>query len=630
MQLNDDILQCFDWMASKTSDEIIARREAMLRAIELDAVRFINEGITASWLATADEQIKVISQEVNGPLFEMLLCAVDHKDTQCPELFRSGAPLLGRLPVSGNGTMIQKQEHRPIECLRRCAGKNNVALINRIKEDQFADEILAQTQLDIRLGRMTEISPCEQIDLNSICISPRFAVEQGIKPCGKRKIRCVDSCTVSGLNPSTEATERLAPDNLDELFEVMRRFWQASGMIPHLLKVDIASAFRRVPLLPADRWAAYIAFKRKEEVFVAGHLSMPSGASSSVFAWDRVGAAIVRIIRVLSKIPLLRYVDDMFTADWPACVVHSRECVIRLVRAILGASSITDKYCSGLPLDVLGITVSADAYGVSFAPSEDKVNKWCGDIDEALSNHSLGPGMGKKLAGRLSWSAQHSFCRLGRALLRPLFNIDKRSKWSPILESSLKWWREVLSLQIVQVRPWTLPLRRPVVLLCDARGFPARLAAVVYTWDGLSYYTDMVPPRELLDLFTNRRDNQICGLELCAIALGLCTFAEHLEGQKVHVYSDNCGSQHATDRGSAKAWDHTRIVHALWYKAALLRCHMVIDRVGTKENISDLPSRCEYKLMAAMRSHYQRPILDSLFWTEEAWNTVELRRAVQN
>ena len=47
----------------------------------------------------------------------------------------------------------------------------------------------------------------------------------------------------------------------------------------------------------------------------------------------------------------------------------------------------------------------------------------------------------------------------------------------------------------------------------------------------------------MLGRFRSRRDNQIMGLELLAIALGMCTFEGLLHGKKVVVHSDNTGSE---------------------------------------------------------------------------------------
>ena len=46
-----------------------------------------------------------------------------------------------------------------------------------------------------------------------------------------------------------------------------------------------------------------------------------------------------------------------------------------------------------------------------------------------------------------------------------------------------------------------------------------------------------------LQFFKRRSDNQIMGLELLAISLGLATFVDTLRGRKVIVHSDNTGSE---------------------------------------------------------------------------------------
>ena len=94
------------------------------------------------------------------------------------------------------------------------------------------------------------------------------------------------------------------------------------------------------------------------------------------------------------------------------------------------------------------------------------------------------------------------------------------------------------------------------------------------------------------------------------------------------VWSDNTGSESTARRGSAKAWDHCRIVHSLWAKAAMLRAHMVVDRVPTAENVADCPSREEYGLMRALHCIFVEPVLDEMFWKSLAWIPVSAAEAL--
>ena len=76
---------------------------------------------------------------------------------------------------------------------------------------------------------------------------------------------------------------------------------------------------------------------------------------------------------------------------------------------------------------------------------------------------------------------------------------------------------------------------------------------------------------------------------------------------------------------SAREWDHNQVVHSICVKAASIRCHLRVDRVPTKDNIADLPSREEYRLLHAMETVFVEPKLDETFWTEAAWDTVMLQ-----
>ena len=625
--LPSDLSDCFEWMNNRSAEDAILYRETIMSAIEKDAQRFIDTGLAAAWFGDADSQIKKVSQEVNGPLLELLLKVSNHVDMQCPELFRQGAPLLGKLPMSGIGRPEQSKPHESVEKLYATAEEGNLKIAGKLKQDEHSGELFSQTLKSAEMGRMTAPRPIEEADLSSIRVSQRFSVKQGLRKDGSVKVRCVDGCTESGVNPCTEKTEHLELDNLDFLFEVMRQIWQQSGTIPHVFKADIDSAYCRVPIMPQHRWAANVIFAHDEKTYVAGHLAMPFGATSSVFGWSRIGAALVRILRVILKIPVGIYVDDLHGAERPECIKHTNECVARLIKCVLGRSSVaTHKVAHGLPMqELLGATVDADDFGVSFCPNEEKVVKWCDQIRDILRRKHLPSGAGKKLAGKLSWSAQLVFCRLGRAMLRPLYKIKRGETWSLEIESALVWFLEILSMQVVQVRPWIWPSSRPVQIYCDAAGSPARLAAIVFTEDGRAFYSDVAPPQSLLDYFTDRSDNQICSLELCAIALGLSTFGDFCKGRKVHVWSDNAGSEWAVRRGSAKAWDHNEVVHAIWVKAAALRCHMRVDRVPTELNIADLPSRFSYDLLREIHATYVPPVLDEFFWNEQAWSTIWLK-----
>ena len=160
-------------------------------------------------------------------------------------------------------------------------------------------------------------------------------------------------------------------------------------------------------------------------------------------------------------------------------------------------------------------------------------------------------------------------------------------------------------------------------LFCDARGFPGRLAAVAYIGNDV-LYTDFAVPDCLLRIFRRRKDNQIMGLELLSIALGLSTFSEQLRGKNVVVWSDNTGSEHGVKRGACKAFGHSCVVHCVWLAAAKLGIGMHVNRVPTELNIADLPSRELYEPLVNIGAAWVKPVLDARFWKPESWEALSL------
>ena len=245
----------------------------------------------------------------------------------------------------------------------------------------------------------------------------------GVKADGSIKVRAVDNFTESMCNPCTKPTEKLRNDTLDLFFEVLRMLSKKLGVaVPlRMFKADIDAAFRRVPLLPEHRRFAYVAFLVERRTVIAGHAAMPFGSIASVHHWDRVGSLLCAIARRILKIPMLRYVDDFFSADRLVSADKAMDVFARLVRCCLGQTAVAkDKLECDNPLTILGIRVTLNAEGVTFFPDEKKVEKWTSQIESYLDVKRLTEGESSKLSGALQWGSQKIFNRLGRAMLRPL------------------------------------------------------------------------------------------------------------------------------------------------------------------------------------------------------------------
>ena len=126
----------------------------------------------------------------------------------------------------------------------------------------------------------------------------------------------------------------------------------------------------------------------------------------------------------------------------------------------------------------------------------------------------------------------------------------------------------------------------------------------------------------ILNSFMKRGDNQITSLEILSIALGISTFAKEIAGRNLIIWSDNTGAESATRKGvvfavdflcacirfalcyalagSTKQFDQNCLIHAMWKQLAVLNVNVWVERVPTKDNIADDPSRhaCRFHVCA--------------------------------
>ena len=190
---------------------------------------------------------------------------------------------------------------------------------------------------------------------------------------------------------------------------------------------------------------------------------------------------------------------------------------------------------------------------------------------------------------RLAWTCQFAFKRLGRATMTAIYaqKTARKGTLSRALKLALLWWKEVLEQHLGQLRPWAAVRTETVDLVCDVRSTPPRVVAVLRI-DRDVFYSDAATPACVMSSFHYREDNQVASLEILSIAFGmaasvcvcvcvyalrvhscccpgLSTFAHKLKGRNVCVHSDSTGAQHATSKGRAKAFDHTCLVHGIWY-----------------------------------------------------------------
>ena len=159
---------------------------------------------------------------------EASLCAAPLASSHCArarDTASQGAPLIGRLPPSGNGVPHEFEVPEEIDDLVRgasccranaparplCAGarKNNERLLVSLRDDEFEETLFKQAQDEAALGRLSPpVAVDGTIDLATIVVAQRFGVAQGLKADGTPKVRA--SSRASAARPRSPWARRYA------------------------------------------------------------------------------------------------------------------------------------------------------------------------------------------------------------------------------------------------------------------------------------------------------------------------------------------------------------------------------------------------------------------------------------
>ena len=101
-------------------------------------------------------------------------------------------------------------------------------------------------------------------------------------------------------------------------------------------------------------------------------------------------------------------------------------------------------------------------------------------------------------------------------------------------------------------------------------------------------------------------------LELLACPLALATWHDLLRSAAVLHFVDNDSAAAGLVRGFSPKRDSSAIIGDYWILAATHEIDIYIDRVESKSNISDGPSRLDFTLLETLKGHWTPPRIDFL------------------
>ena len=147
-----------------------------------------------------------------------------------------------------------------------------------------------------------------------------------------------------------------------------------------LLKSDFKAAYRSLPVQESHLPFAATIFRDPH-----GQLAMPV---ASVFAWDRLGAALAAILQEFLLIPCPQYVDDLFWADFALTAAQGRAAAMELISLLAFTLEETKTPWPSVSQGIVGVRIFLGEGGTCMwlQPELAKRDRWLQEILEVLAD----------------------------------------------------------------------------------------------------------------------------------------------------------------------------------------------------------------------------------------------------
>ena len=135
-------------------------------------------GKCEAWFVGADPDVRQIAHDVNGPLCEASVAECAYEDPLVAEVFRTGAPLNGDMPVCGIvKPSTEGSSAHDVEALRNEIWRSSKMVAKELRMNAF-EEFHVQVEGDARPGWMAAPTKTSGSLLDTRAV-PRIGVHQG-------------------------------------------------------------------------------------------------------------------------------------------------------------------------------------------------------------------------------------------------------------------------------------------------------------------------------------------------------------------------------------------------------------------------------------------------------------------
>ena len=396
-----------------------------------------------------------------------------------------------------------------------------------------------------------------------------------------------------------------------------------------MIKVDIHSAHRVVPIHPEDRWLMGMTWKGS--VFV--DTALPFGLRSAPKIFTAIADAAEWIVRQQGVEFILHYLDDFLV------VTAAEECrgnhALRILLETfeqLGLPVAWDKLQGPTPcLTFLGFELNSLRNEIR-VPRE-KMEDIKREVAGWIGKRSCRKTELESLVGRLCHASR--VVKPGKTFMRRMFEAlagARRShhhiRLGSAVRSDILWWHTFMAeWNGVTIIPH--PSSPAAILWSDASGSfgCGAICPTIARWIQLRWDGRRDSPKEEVDSIT--------WMELLPIVLACAVWGHYWQGQRVIVNCDNTGAVAVANSGYSKAPRIMHLLRCLFFIRALYQFSVhVVYIEGSANTWADAISR-NYPILVdaqVFKSTYQRtPLLEGLIsllvveqpdWTSDRWTNL--------
>ena len=585
----------------------------------------------------ASDCAKKLGRRPRTALMELLGKMYSIEDVAVPTLCLTGMPIVGRAlespfflryHVPAAVTVAELLQSSP---LRRPVALRRVKLMAEAGGHDMAEAIWRKTIKEVETGSMAGPFTLEEMLTKHgryLNLVPSFGLKQG------EKYRRIDDHSASHNNLAAERTQQIHMAMVDYLMVMVSSMAKKFNKGLYIATEDMAGAYRQVPLTDSQVrisvTAVYNPNTKQPALFEI--YGQPFGAAHAVPNFYRVAEWACRLMVRAYHLMVDHFFDDYFAVVRPG---ESQASLFCLQEAFKLIGLVLDDEKSQPPSDfamVLGVAFNTRALKdqrlLLVEPKPTRVANLTSLINKILDDDFLSPSLAASLLGKFGFLCSTMFGKVGRCCTQ---SIRARQYGNPDEVSLTRNIR--VSLHLMHLFTNTAPCRElpldhqlpPLILYTDASDVPGRPegrwivgAVLIDPHTMLISYTSWIVPPSIIHSFLPK-ETYMGQLEILACPIALNTWPDVLRDRQVLLFIDNDAAAACLVRGYSPRQDSCALVGDFWLAASASKLSVYIDRVESKSNLADGPSRLNFEFMHQIQASWTAPNSISCFDKSFSW-----------